>query len=352
MIEFQQGNLLEADAEALVNTVNCVGIMGKGIALQFKQAYPDNFRRYERACKSGQVRLGQMFVVSTGMFTNPKFIINFPTKKHWKAKSRLDDIRIGLVDLLNVVRTNEIQSIAIPPLGCGHGGLDWNEVYPLIETAFAELAEIRVLVYAPQPAPAADEMPVATQRPKLTRARSLLILLIARYREPGYRLTKLEMQKLAYFLQVAGEPLKLRYVKDKFGPNADNLNHTLLDMEGHYIRGFGDRTNDSTIHPIPEAVTSARSLLTDDKDALARLERVSRLIEGFEDPYGMELLASLLWIAKEDERAASDVTVAIDLLHAWNDRKRKNFSPIHARKAWERLQELNWLGSSPEVAYS
>src|SRR5258708_5626595 len=121
MIEFRQGNLLEAEAEALVNTVNCVGVMGKGIALQFKQAYPENFRRYERACRAGEVRLGEMFVFPTGLLSNPKFIVNFPTKQHWKGKSDIDDIRSGLIDLVNVVRANNIGSIAVPPVGCGNG---------------------------------------------------------------------------------------------------------------------------------------------------------------------------------------------------------------------------------------
>ncbi len=346
MIEFRQGNLLEADAEALVNTVNCVGVMGKGIALQFKQAYPENFRRYERECKAGEIRLGQMFVFQTGLLSNPKFIVNFPTKQHWKGKSRLDDIRRGLVDLANVVRANSIVSIAIPPLGCGNGGLDWNDVFPLIQTALAELPQVRVLVYAPQPTPPADEMLVATKRPRLTRARALVILLIARYREHGYRATKLEVQKLAYFLQVAGEPLKLRYVKDKFGPYADNLNHTLLNMEGHFIRGFGDRSSDSTIYPLPGAVDEANALLVADTEAQGRLERVSQLIEGFEDPYGMELLASLSWIAKEDMHAAADPAAATELLHAWNERKRSIFKPNHIIKAWQRLQQYEWLSNT------
>jgi O-acetyl-ADP-ribose deacetylase (regulator of RNase III) len=343
MIELHQGNLLEAEAEALVNTVNCVGVMGKGIALQFKQAYPENFRQYRRACAKSKVRLGKMFVFATGLLGNPKFIVNFPTKQHWKAKSRIDDIRDGLVDLIDVVRTKGIQSIAVPPLGCGNGGLDWCDVRPLIEAAFAEAPEVRVLIYAPQISPAAAAMPVATRRPTLTRARALYILLIAHYREPGYRLTKLEAQKLAYFLQVAGEPLKLRYVKAKFGPYADNLNHTLLDMEGHYLRGYGDRGGEATIHPVAGAVVEARSLLAESPEALARLDRVSQLIEGFEDAYGLELLASLLWVAREDPEAARDAAVAAERLYAWSARKKKMFPKEHVRQAWLRLKELNWL---------
>jgi O-acetyl-ADP-ribose deacetylase (regulator of RNase III) len=345
MIEFRQGDLLEADAEALVNTVNCVGVMGKGIALQFKRTFPDNFRQYEQACKTKEVVIGRMFVVRTGKLTQPYFIINFPTKKHWKGKSKLEDIRLGLDDLARVIVQYGIKSIAVPPLGCGNGGLDWNEVYPLIEGALASLPDVRVLVYAPQPGPRAAEMKVATKRPAMTRAKALFVLLFSRYHEPGYRLTKLEAQKLAYFLQVAGEKLRLKFVKHHFGPYADNLNHLLLDMDGHYIRGFGDRGSDSSIYPLPEAIADAREFLRQDQEAASKLERVSQLIKGFEDSYGLELLASLHWVAANDLVAANEPDTAIALLHAWNDRKRKLFRAEHAVKAWKRLWELDWLGA-------
>jgi O-acetyl-ADP-ribose deacetylase (regulator of RNase III) len=350
MIEFRHGNLLEADAEALVNTVNCVGIMGKGIALQFKQAYPENFRVYERACKREEVRLGSMFVVESNQLTNPRLIINFPTKNHWKAKSRIEDIKSGLRDLIAVIKKWGIQSVAVPPLGCGHGGLDWNKVFPLIESAFAEVPHVKVLVYAPQPAPEAEGMPVGTKKPRMTRSRALFVLLVDRYQVPGYRLTKLEIQKLAYFLQVAGEPLKLNFVKHNFGPYAENLNHALRDMEGHLLRGFGDRTAQSSIYPLPGAADEAAAFLQEDVDARQRLEQVSELIAGFENPYGMELLATLHWVAdREDRNARTDLSAAIEGFQEWNERKRKLFRSEHIAKAWERLKEHHWLNAEIET---
>jgi O-acetyl-ADP-ribose deacetylase (regulator of RNase III) len=343
MIEFRQGNLLAADAEALVNTVNCVGVMGKGIALQFKQAYPDNFRAYERACRAGEVQLGKMFVVNTGTLTNPRYLINFPTKQHWKARSRLRDIEHGLADLVATVRRLGLRSLAVPPLGCGNGGLEWSRVLPLIESAFAPLAEVQVLVFPPQNAPAGEAMPVVTERPRMTRARALLLCLMEQYAVPGYRLTLLEIQKLAYFLQMAGEPLRLRYVKDKYGPYAEDLHHVLQRLEGHYLRGYGDRTRRAAIAVLPGAVRVARTFLAGDAEAQERLGRVSRLIEGFENPYGLELLASLHWVAREEARAASDPSVAAEQLYAWKDRKRRAFRPEHVRKAWQRLSTENWL---------
>lgn len=160
MIQITEGNLLQAEADALVNTVNCVGYMGKGIALQFKQAFPANFREYESACKAKQVQPGCMLIHDNGRLVLPHYIINFPTKRDWRAKSRMEDIRSGLDALVEDVRRLGIRSIAVPPLGCGLGGLDWNEVRPLIENAFAAVPDVRVLLYAPTGSPEVKSMPV------------------------------------------------------------------------------------------------------------------------------------------------------------------------------------------------
>lgn len=343
MIEFKQGNLLQENAEALVNTVNCVGVMGKGIALQFKQALPENFRQYERACRAGEVQPGRMFTVATGTLFYPRYIINFPTKRHWRGKSKIEDIKSGLKALVEEVQQLGISSIAIPPLGCGNGGLNWAEVKPLIESAFAQLPNVQVVVFEPIGAPEVDKMQVATSQPKMTRSRSLLIRLLEVYGIPGYRLTLLEVQKLAYFLQVSGEPLKLRYVKHKYGPYADNLNHALQRIEGHYIRGYGDRSSDAQIYVLPEGREAAQTFLEKEPDANKRLGRVSSLITGFETPYGMEMLATVHWVTQEDPKVAKDSEQAIALVHGWSERKRKLFKPEHIRKAWQRLHEQNWL---------
>ena len=125
MIEFKRGDILKEEAEAIVNTVNCVGVMGRGIALQFKNTFPDNFKVYAEACKKQEVQPGHMFVYSTDKFTNPRYIINFPTKRHWRGNSRIEDIESGLKDLVDVIHKYDIKSLAIPPLGSGLGGLEW-----------------------------------------------------------------------------------------------------------------------------------------------------------------------------------------------------------------------------------
>lgn len=284
-----------------------------------------------------------MFTLRTGTLFYPRYIINFPTKRHWRGKSKIEDIKSGLKALVEEVQQLGISSIAIPPLGCGNGGLDWTEVKPLIKSAFAQLPDVQVVVFKPIGAPEVDKMQVATSQPKMTRSRSLLIRLLEVYGIPGYRLTLLEVQKLAYFLQVSGEPLKLRYVKHKYNPYADNLNHALQRIEGHYIRGYGDRSSDAQIYVLPEGREAAQTFLEKEPDANKRLERVSSLITGFETPYGMEMLATVHWVTQEDPKVAKDSEQAIALVHGWSERKRKLFKPEDMRKAWQRLHEQNWL---------
>lgn len=337
MVELTRGNILQADVEALVNTVNTFGVMGKGIALQFRQAYPRNYELYKRACERSEVAPGKMFVVPTQKLENPRLIINFPTKRHWKGKSRIEDIEAGLVDLVNVIRREQITSIAIPPLGCGNGRLDWDDVRPRIQKALQAVSGVKVLLYEPGGAPMADAMPVDTKRPRMNNNRAAMITTMLSYGIPGYRLTLLELQKLAYFLQVAGQPLKLNFVKQQFGPYAEALNHFLQRMEGHFIRGYGDRSGEASVMVLPGAASEAVEFLATDNETMERIDAVGKLIEGFETPHGMELLATVHWILQENARAVSDLEAAVELVHAWSDRKRAVFPAKHIIAAHKHL---------------
>lgn len=345
MINLVTGNLLDAEAEALVNTVNTVGVMGKGIALQFRQAHPENYEVYRKACERGEVQPGKMFVFITGKLY-PRYIINFPTKRHWKGKAKIEDIKSGLIDLIETVQHLKLNSIAVPPLGCGNGGLRWTEVRQLIESAFSGLKDVRVLLYAPDGAPEAEQMRTTTKRPSMTAGRAVLLVAFKNYMLPGYRLSMLEAQKLAYFLQVTGQPLKLRFQKQRYGPYAENLQHVMQKMEGHFIKGYGDRSQGAfagTITIEHESVANAAAFLEKDTETLRRLERVTRLIEGFEYPYGLELLATVHWVTQEDDEARHDVNTAITRVHAWSEHKRQKFSSEHIALAWERLRDGGWL---------
>lgn len=350
MIEKTTGNLLEADVEALINTVNTVGVMGKGIALQFKKAFPENFKAYKKACDAKELEPGQMLVVETHELPGTaKYIINFPTKRHWRGKSKMEDIDSGLVALVQEIKKRNITSVAVPPLGCGNGGLRWSEVFPRIEAAFAGLPDVRVLVFEPAGAPSPRKMLNRTERPNMTPGRAAVLCLMNRYSVPGYvyRLSMLEIQKLAYFMQVSGQALRLKFQKHHYGPYADNLRKVLERIDGHYIEGYGDgdgtNSPETPITLLADAADEAESFLEKDEETQERFAQVSKLIEGFETPYGMELLATVHWVASENPKAREDVSEAVRDVHAWNARKRDLMQPAHIETAWNVLRKNDWL---------
>lgn len=343
VIEYKKGNILDDEAEALVNTVNCVGVMGKGIALQFKQAFPENYNEYRKACRKKEVQPGKMFVYDAGGLFGRKYIINFPTKRHWRGNSRLEDIELGLHELSRVVKKLDIKSIAIPPLGCGNGGLDWKLVKPRIEAVFAKLPDVKVHLYEPEGSPSAEAMMIGTEPPKMTKARAILLALMEKYSIPGYQLSLLEIQKLAYFIQEIGEPLRLKFVKGKYGPYAHNLNFALQRMEGHYTRGYGDGTSGAQIRLLRGAYEKAQRFLQGDLESRRRLESLERIIFGFETPYGLELLATVHWVAKRSQGRDTDLDTIFSSIQAWNERKRRLFKYDHVRKAWDHLKQFEEL---------
>jgi O-acetyl-ADP-ribose deacetylase (regulator of RNase III) len=339
-MEFVTGNLLEADAEALVNTVNTKGVMGKGVALQFKRAFPENYKAYRAACAAGRVQLGRMFVFDSGRMERPRYIINFPTKDHWRSRSRLTDIDAGLEDLRRVLTELQIESVALPPLGCGLGGLHWADVRPRIEGALGTLP-VGVLVYEPHGAPAPEEMPERRARPRMTAFRATLVWLLSRYLAPGEAASPLEVQKLLYFLQESGEPLGLNFEKQRYGPYADAARHAVIHIEGHYVTGFGDGTGPGDVRPLPGAVEEAEAFLADHPETRERYERVVELIDGFETPYGLELLATTHWVATHEDAVAP--SAAAERVRAWSRRKGHLFTDEHVAVAWERLEQGGWL---------
>lgn len=344
MIEYKTGSILNEDAEALVNTVNCVGVMGRGIALQFKQAFPANFKAYEAACKRGEVVPGKMFVFPTGSMLNPRYVVNFPTKRHWKGKSRLEDIEAGLAALTRELRERGIRSIAIPPLGCGLGGLDWNDVRPRIEAALDGFPELRAVVYEPQGYPAVAATTPSTDVPRMTAGRAALVSLIDRYLngllDPF--VTLLEVHKLMYFLQEAGEPLRLSYVKGNYGPYAENLRHVLRAVEGHLTVGYQDGGDapGKQISLVPSALEDSTRFLADQSQTRERIERVAELVEGFETPLGLELLATVHWTMRRD--GASDLESVTGAVHRWSERK-KRFTPHQIGVAVAALSRRGWV---------
>jgi O-acetyl-ADP-ribose deacetylase (regulator of RNase III) len=305
MIRFTQGNLLEAPAEALVNTVNTVGVMGKGIALMFKEAFPENYRLYREACKTKNVKIGRVFATERRDFVSgPRWIINLPTKEHWRAPSRIEWIRDGLVDLRRFIEEHKIRSVALPPLGSGNGGLEWREVRPLIVQALEPLQDVTTIVYEPTKQYQNVQKREGVER--LTPARALLTELVRRYWVLGIECTMLEVQKLAYFLErqinMRGlpNPLNLAFGANRFGPFSPKLRHLLDALDGSYLqcnKRLADAGpldvigyDDAKMEKVGLYIRTEAKLYQESLDA------TGDLIEGFESPLGMELLATIDWL--------------------------------------------------------
>ena len=348
MVNFTTGDIFKADAEALVNTVNCVGVMGRGLALRFKQRFPENFKAYAAACKRKQVQPGKMFVYETGTLTDPKYIINFPTKRHWRGKSRIEDIDSGLLALTEEIRQRRIRSIAVPALGSSLGGLDWDDVRQRIDGALKDIPGLRVTVYEPGDLSAKSP---SSDVPAMTSGRAALVGLMHRYLEGLLDpiLTLLAVHKLAYFMQEAGEPLRLRYVKAPNGPYAENLGKVLRRIDGHLISGYagGGNEPDKRIELVPGAVEDAASFLIGHPGTRAKLGRVSGLVEGFETPFGLELLTSVHWVVTRENAAGMEE--AQSKIYDWNAGK-KRFTQRQIAIAYEALASEGWLAEAGSQA--
>jgi len=343
MINYKQGDILAEDVDAIVNTVNCVGVMGRGLALQYKNKFPENYKIYAKACKSEEVVPGKMFVTQTGQLTNPKYIINFPTKRHWKGKSKIEDIENGLVDLISVIKKYHIKSIAIPPLGSGLGGLDWIVVKKKIENAFCNIENINIIVYQPLEEKTIIKN-ISKEVPKMTEGRAALVELINRYLKGLLSpfISLLEVHKLLYFMQEAGEPLRLKFEKAHYGPYAQNLRHVLNVVEGHFINGYvdGGDAPDKKIELIPGAVYDASKFLADKEVTNRNFKKVADLVSGFETPFGLELLATVHWVMKHNK--IIDTKQIVSNIYSWNEGK-KQFSQKQIKIARDILIQKEWI---------
>jgi O-acetyl-ADP-ribose deacetylase (regulator of RNase III) len=353
MIKFVEGNLLEAPAEALVNTVNEVGVMGKGIALMFSEAFPENMDAYVAACEEGRIHIGHMFVTENKELVQPRWIVNFPTKKHWRGDSKIVWIREGLHDLVRVIQKKKIRSIAVPPLGCGNGGLEWPLVRQEIESALGTLTDVEVLIY--KPTRTYQNVSKKEGLEKLTPARALIAELVRRYGVLGLECTNLEVQKLAWFLQSSiralhlKDPLDLRFAPNKYGPYAERLRHLLNALDGSYLHSkkrLSDAGpfdliwfNDARRAKVDEYLHSDRA-----RAYLPALEATANLIDGYESPLGMELLSTIDWLIQEGGYPA-ELRAIKEGLAKWPGgdesirRKRKLFDNRMLELAISRLKE-------------
>lgn len=340
-MKFVKGNLLAAPVEALVNTVNTIGVMGKGIALQFKERFPENRLAYERACKAGQVVIGKMLVVKEHTTAGDKIIINFPTKTEWFKKSQYSFIEAGLKDLVRVIQELNIKSIAIPPLGCGNGGLRWDKVKAMIENHLGSLPDIEILIYEPNDA--VKEILQQEEMKKeihLTPGRAMILYALFKYERFGEPATVFAANKLAYFLQESGENLKLKFEQHTYGPYAQAMDKVLYAMNGKYLKGL-EQMSAKPFEPLQlnyeryqEVVDFVNRELTTEQRQ--RLDSLFKAIDGFESTLSLEILSSTHFAKKKyPELSKHELIEKVQ----WTERKKQKVSADYVTIAYNHLKE-------------
>lgn len=343
-MNYVKGNLLDAETDALVNTVNTVGVMGKGIALQFKETFPENFKIYSAACKRNEIRPGNLLVVKERTLQGEKIIINFPTKTQWRLKSEYDFIERGLKELVKVIEELKIKSIAIPPLGCGNGGLKWESVKVLLNKYLGTLSDIDIQIFEPNEA--VKELLKKQELKKdvmLTPARAMLLHAMYNYDSQGENTSLFVANKLAYFLQRLGEPAlkKLTFQASHYGPYNVGVAHVLFRLNGKYISGL-EQGSAKPFDPL-ELNYSKFSEVTRYVDKECSFEQKKRilnlveLIDGFESALSLEILATVDFVRNEN-RGIDREGVAKKIL-SWSNRKARLFPLQYVNIAFDHLVE-------------
>ena len=341
MIRFTKGNLMTSSAEALVNTVNTVGVMGKGIALQFKEEFPKNFSTYAKACSSGELVPGKLLITKEmNRAGEEKIIVNFPTKLHWRNPSKYEYITEGLVELVKAINEYNIKSIAIPPLGCGNGGLDWNIVKGMIEEALKDV-DIDICIYEPNTEIKQTLQTKSTNKEiKLTPSRGLITYAMYYYDSLGENCSLFVANKLAYFLQRHGAKsfAKVKFTAHHYGPYSPQIDHLVYDLNGSYIKGF-EQMSATAFEPltmqydrINEISEYVRTL---DKSEQDSLKETIRLISGFESTLALEVLATVDFIRYNTPGISLEDTIGA--IHNWSERKNKLFKNEYIQIAYDHL---------------
>jgi O-acetyl-ADP-ribose deacetylase (regulator of RNase III) len=325
MIHDIVGNVLESPAQALVNTVNTVGVMGKGIALQFKNTFPNNFTRYAKACKTGEVKIGKMFITEdASLLTGSRIIINFPTKTDWRKPSEYSYIEQGLNDLVTVITEKNIKSIALPPLGAGNGGLDFEQVKQIIENKLSGI-DIEIFVYEPH---YQLKEVLKKERAKLTEARALMLHVLYDLVKYGEFVSEFSSEKICYFLQRFGAEkyFKLKFEQYYYGPYSGKVRHVLYTLNGSYVMGYSDK-NKKPFEPLI-LVSDAYQDVTDYIKSKPELERISNntinFLRGFYSDFALELLSTIDYI--ETTQGVHNKEQVSTILNSWSNRKRTLFN--------------------------
>jgi O-acetyl-ADP-ribose deacetylase (regulator of RNase III)/uncharacterized protein YwgA len=325
MIHYRVGNILESEADALINTVNTDGIMGKGIALQFKNAFPLNFKIYQEACKNESLKVGNLLLVEdTGLISGKKTIINFPTKTTWRKPSEYQYINDGLDELIRVIDEKNIKSVAIPPLGSGNGGLDWNIVKKMIEEKLSHLT-IDIFIYEPNKQ---IQEVLKSERVKLTEARAMLLFMLYELVKNGEFVSEFSSEKICYFLQRFGgeKYFKLEYKPNFYGPYSAKVKYVINYLNGSYIMGYSamDKKPFEPLELIPDGYEPVLEYINSKPEIKNTVLKTKEFLDGFYSEFALELLSTIDYIAIQKQ--SFDINIIKNELENWSERKRTMFS--------------------------
>jgi len=341
-MKYITGNLLESDAQALVNTVNTMGVMGKGIALQFKERFSLNFKQYAATCKKGEMKIGRMLVVKESTLYGEKIIINFPTKTEWFKKSEYEYIEEGLKGLIEVIKEYKINSIAIPPLGCGNGGLRWDKVKLLMEHYLGNMQHVQVEVFEPnEEIKTILHQETGRKEVELTPGRAMLLYALYYYEKQGEQASTFVANKLAYFLQRSGEPLRLQFVPYIYGPYAQAIDKVLYALNGKYLSGLEQMKIKPFEHiklnwkHYMEVETYIKRQLNNEQQQ--RLHNLFKIIEGFETTLSLEVLASVDYLLQENPTLSENDL--LQKIESWSIRKKRLIKFEHIQIARQHLED-------------
>jgi O-acetyl-ADP-ribose deacetylase (regulator of RNase III) len=344
MIKVVEGDMMQSRAEALVNTVNTVGVMGKGIALQFKEAFPSNNKAYIEACKNKTLEIGKLLVEwDENLQLGRKLIINFPTKSHWRYPSKYEYIEKGLIALRELLQNEKIKSIAIPPLGSGNGGLDWNKVKPMIVQSLNGL-DTEIMIYEPN-----EAIKVTLQKQevkkeiKLTPARASLLYALFAFESIGEYSSLFAANKLAYFLQRKGQKLNLDFKSHHYGPYAIGVEKVLYHLNGVYLKGM-EQGNTKPFEPLRlnyEKWSEIKQYIDEELsfDDAQRVKSLIHFLAGFTSELSLEILATVDFIiAQNPHYNIDDVMKSIA---NWNVRKKNLFQIEHVQSSFNYLKNYS-----------
>jgi len=342
MIKYVTGNILDSNAPVLVNTVNTMGVMGKGIALQFKKTFPDNFRAYSKACKNGDIAIGKLFLSKdNNITTGEKIIINFPTKTNWQKSSEYSYIEAGLNDLKKVIHENNFKMIAMPPLGAGNGGLEWERVKEIIEKILSPLKDVQFYIYEPT-----DQIKeyLKKERVKLTDARALLLALLYDLVRNGEYVSEFSSEKVCYFMQRFGaeQYFKLKFEPNFYGPYSGKVRYILNTLNGSYIMGYSDMDKKpfAPLTLISDGYNVVKEFINNNHELKKIVEETSNFLTGFYSEFALELLSSVDYIVCKEK--TFDKTIVWEKLNEWNNRKRSLFSNIdYIELSLEQVKKIN-----------